>query len=200
MHPQFASRTSVPAPRAGRSPMTRLLGAAALAVALCGSGAAHAGLITFDNPGEIDIDNATDTARYHEAGFVIAGPSASFLPLDGAMVGGFDTTPFTLSQEAGGPFGLQSFDVAPEDLGFGPGMLFVSGLLDGVQVASLVVDLSSASSQLLDSSWAKLTAVSFSGTGGFALDNIATVPEPRSFALVGAALLIAATSRQRRRR
>lgn len=185
------------------SPLSRLAGAAALAAALCSGGAAHAGLVTFDNPGQIDIDNTTDVARYHEAGFVISGPSASFLPLDDALFGGFDDTAFSFSQDGGGRFSLQSFDVVPEDFGFGTdaGTLFVSGLLDGVQVASLSVDLASASHLLFDSRWAQLTEVSFSSTGGFALDNIAaSVPEPGSLALVGAALLMAVSSRQRRRR
>lgn len=178
--------------------LPRLVGAAAVAAALCGGGAAHAGLLTFDHPGLIDIDNATDIARYHEAGFVISGPSASFLPLDDAMFGGFDSTPFTLSREGGGLFSLQSFDALPEDFGFGPGTLLVSGLLDGVQVASLAADLSSASHLVLDSRWAQLTEVSFSGTGGFALDNIAAnVPEPGSLALTGSALLIALGRRRR---
>lgn len=177
--------------------MNRFLGAVALAAALCSSGAAQAGLVTFDNPGVIDIDNNTGIATYTEAGFVISGPATSFLPLDGAMVGGFDTTPFSLSLLTGGVFGLQSIDIAAYDLGFGPGMLALVGLLGGAQVASLNIDLASAGSVLFDSSWAQLTSVSFSATSGFALDNIASVPEPGSFALAGAALLMAATRRRR---
>lgn len=170
-----------------------------LAVALCCGGAAHAGLVNFNDPGVVDIDNATGLASYAEAGFAISGPAASFLPLDGALVGGFDATPFSFGAAGGGMFGLQLLDVAPYDLGFGPGVLVLTGLVGGVEVVSRSVDLAGAASLSFDAAWSQLTAVSFTASGGFALDNVSTVPEPGGFALAGVALALAGAMRWRRR-
>ena len=60
-------------------------------------------------------------------------------------------------------------------------------------------DLTSAGSLSFDSAWASLTSVSFSSaTGGFALDNINAIPEPGSFMLAGAGLLLVGVTRRRR--
>lgn len=178
--------------------MKSFLSAVALAAALCSGGAAHAGLVNFNSPGVIDIDSATDIATYGEAGYVITGPVTSFLLIDDALVGGFDSTPFTFSRLGGGGFTLQSLDIAGYDLGFGPGMLFLSGKVGGTEVASRSFDLASAGSVSFDSSWANLTSVTFSASGGFALDNISAVPEPGGFMLAGAGLLMLAVARRRR--
>ncbi len=169
-----------------------------LSAVVCIGGAAHAGLITFNDPAVIEINNDTGVATYAEAGFVITGLATSFLTIDEALVGGFDATPFTLSVLGGGSFVLQSLDIEAFDLGFGPGTLIVAGLFDGVEVASRSFDLATETGSVsFDSAWANLSSVRFSATGGFALDNINAVPEPTSILLAGAGLLLA-TGRRRR--
>ena len=101
--------------------------AMACAAALCAVGTAQAGVLTFNDPGVIDIDNNTNVATYTESGFTVSGQAATFLPLDSALVGGFDGTPFSLKNLFGGAFSLLSLDYAFYDLGFAPGLLTVTG-------------------------------------------------------------------------
>ncbi len=171
--------------------MKTLLTSMALAAALCTGTLAQAAVVTFNNPGQIVI--APDgTATYTEAGFTISGQAATFLTLNDALIGGLDSSFFSLRTVTSGRFGLQSLDYAFFDLGFGlpPGSLSVIGLLNGAQVASQVFSLGAGSTASFGTAWANLTEVRFSGTTGFALDNITAtaVPEPGSLALACVAL------------
>lgn len=176
----------------------KLLTAVALAAALCAGSAAHAAVITFNDPAVIQIDPDTQVATYAEAGFTISGPAASFLPIGVApdpmvLVGGFDTTPFSLMQAGGGEFSLFSLDYDFYDLGFGgaTSTLTIMGLLSGGAMVSRIVDLSGAATLMFGAEWARVSEVSFSGTAGFSLDNInaVPVPEPGTLALSSLALL-----------
>jgi len=98
--------------------MKTLLTTLACAVALCTGTVAQAAVVTFNNPGVINI--APDgTATYTEAGFTISGEAASFLTLNDALIGGLDSSFFSLRTVGAGRFGLQSLDYAFFDLGFG---------------------------------------------------------------------------------
>ena len=88
-----------------------------LLAAFCLAGSAQAAVLTFDDPGVVEIDNGV--ATYTEAGFAISGLAASFLPIDQRLVGGFDATPFSLMLAGGGSFSLRSLDHDFFDLGFG---------------------------------------------------------------------------------
>ena len=184
--------------------MKHLLIAAALVAALCSGGAAQAGVLTFDDPAIVDIDNNIGIATYTERGFTISGPAASFLTLNDSLVGGIDaSTPFSLKALGGGPFSLLSLDHAFFDLGFGapPGALIVTGLLNGVQVASQQLSLGDLASFGFGAGWARVSEVTFSGTTGFALDNLSVlaIPEPGTLALTAAGLAAVLFSRRRRR-
>ena len=180
--------------------MKKLLTAVACVAALCAGGWAHAGVLTFNDPGLVDID-INDVATYTEGSFTISGQAASFLTLDGALVGSIVGTPFSLKTVDGGPFSLLAFDYAFYDLGLGDpsGTLSVVGLFDGQEVASDVFDLGALTNASFGSQWASLTEVTFTGTTGFSLDNISAVPEPSSLALAAIGLMgVVAGARKRR--
>ena len=191
--------------------MKKMLAALACAAALCAGGASHAAVLTFDDPGLIDIDNNTGIATYTESGFALAGPAASFLLLDAALVGDTDGANGILSLKAvgGAAFALLSMDYAFYDLGFGadPGTLSVIGLLNGVQVASQTLTLGSLKSFSFGAGFAGLTEVDFIGTTAFALDNVNAVavnappvPEPATVALMATGLLGLMLQARRRRK
>ena len=178
----------------------RLLAWAAVA-ALCSAGAAQAAtIITFDNPGVIDIIG--NTAIYTESGYTISGQAADFLPLNNALVGGFfGAQSFSLKAVGGGAFSLMSLDFAYFDLGDTPGNLTITALRGGVQVAASIVSLATPGTIFITGPWLNVNTVTFSATSGFSLDNIgvSAVPEPGSLAFMAAGLAALGASRVRRR-
>lgn len=183
--------------------MKSFLTTLACAAALGATGAAHAALITFDDPGVIAIDG--DAARYTEAGYAIGGPATSFLligepPTAGVLVGGFADTPsFGLTAAGGGAFALLGFDYGFFDLGVEPGSLTVTGLFDGLPVGELALSLGSTTRVALGAAFASVTEVRFSATSGFLLDNVSAVPEPGTLALASVALVAGLGAARRRR-
>lgn len=192
--------------------MKHSLTALACAAALFAAGAAQAAVLTFNDPGVIDI-SAANVATYTESGYKVSGAAASFLlignpPLTGVLVGGFAddlgvTMPFSLMSSTGAAFALLALDYAFYDLGTAAGTLSVTGLLNGVQVATRSFALAGQSSFNFSgfSVWGNVTEVRFNGSSGFSLDNISAVPEPSTLALSSSALvLIGLAVRKRRRR
>ena len=180
--------------------MKRLISSLALTAALCLGHGAQAGVMTFDNPGVIDIDPMTNVATYTEAGFKIFGDAASFLTLADGLLG-FSGAPLSLKAVDETPFALASLDYSFFHLGLGeiPGELTVIGLLGGMQVASLSLSLGALASATFGADWSTLTEVTFSATSAFLLDNINAVPEPGSAPMIGLALAGLAFGVRRRR-
>ena len=179
----------------------RFLAAALLVLGLGQS--AHAGLLRFDTPDPIAID-ANNVATYTEAGFTLSSQAPDFLLLDdgagnGMLVGGFfGAGPVTLKAAGGGLFSLLSLDFGYFDLGDPPGLLAITGLLNGQQVATQTLTLGALASVQFGSPWASLSEVMFSATSGFQLDNIAAaVPEPGSMVLLGLGLSALASRRRK---
>ncbi len=193
------------------------LRALALAAMLACAGGAQAAALTFNNGSLIDFDFDAGTATYTESGFQIIGRAfesdfgiqdkTAGDASDQALVGGFKdldgmTMPFTLRAVGGGAFGLRSLQFAFFDLGDAPGALTVSGMLGGLEVASQTLSplLETYSSVDFGANWLALDAVTFTGSSGFALDNISAVPEPGSLALALAGLVLVGASVRRTQR
>jgi hypothetical protein len=150
---------------------------------------AQAGVINFDQPGLIEIDNATGNAVYREAGFALSGDAASFLQLDGVGTGAsgglFLAAGSTLSIMAGDGslFSFLGLDAGSNDATV-PAMLDIVGIFADKTQQDLMLSLSSLGPQSL-SGWSGLTELRFMAGADILLDNIAlsAVPEPGSLAM-----------------
>ena len=183
--------------------MKKIVSAIACALALGMGGGAHAGLVTFDPPSLIDINPVTFGATYTEAGFVLSGDAASFLPLDGIGRAGSEGlfvlggATLTLAPVNGGLFDLLSIDYGlfdPSTAG-SASELMIHGLFADSSQRDLTLGLGSLSNVAFQN-WKALRQVSFLANTEFVLDNLNVVPEPGSMALVGTSLALLLLARR----
>jgi len=179
--------------------MKKLFSAVTLALALGASQAAGAAVIDFDNPGLIDIDNASGAAVYREAGFRLDGDAAAFLTIDGlgsAFSGALvliDGGSFNLRANNAGLFSFSGLAAGALDEGAGA-ILDITGIFGDSSQRSAKLDLSQLGAFSFPM-WTGLTQLRFVAGGDVVIDDIrvdaADVPEPASIALLllGAGML-----------
>ncbi len=171
--------------------MKKVLHQLALAVALGACSVAHAGVINFDTPALIDIDNNTGAGTYNEAGFAITGTAGTFLQLDGVgtnMSAGlalFADNAITLAAGMGAPFSFAGLDAGLFDPA-ASGTLSITGFFENNTQENLTIMLAELSSYAF-TDWNGLTSLSLSASADLIIDSLvvdADVPEPGSIAMI----------------
>lgn len=187
--------------------MKKILAGLACAAAFGAAPVTQAAVVTFNNPGIVEVDNTTNIATYTEAGLKISGDAASFLPIDGIGVdssGALVVQPYSTLRlfVDSGTFDLLSASLGVFDA-FGAGAMGTVNIVGGGMTSMISL------AQLTSFSFAgytNLQQVTFTSDVAFILDNInfeangAAVPEPASLGLAGVALAGLMAARRRRHR
>jgi MYXO-CTERM domain-containing protein len=170
--------------------MRKLIRLLAVALAVVASAPGRAEVIDFNNPGVIDIDNATNRALYREAGFSLTGDAAGFLPIDGVGTGASGGLVLfagnTLSIMSGDdlPFNFSALDAGRFDAAIAA-TLGITGIFSNAPQRDLSVPLAGLGPLSL-SGWNGLTELRLSANADLVLDNLSVSPVPEP----GAALML----------
>jgi hypothetical protein len=157
---------------------------------------AQAGVINFDTPALIEIDNNTGIGTYSEGGFAITGLAGSFLQLDGAGTGLtaglalFADSAVTLTSSMGAPFSFAGLDAGLSDPS-APGTLTITGFFENNTQQNLTIMLAELS-RFTFTNWNDLTSLSLSASADLVVDSLvvdADVPEPGSIAMIALGLV-----------
>lgn len=170
--------------------MRKLMCTLAAVLAMSVAPAVNAATINFNNPGLIQIDDGTNVATYGEAGFLLRGDAAAFLPIDGLGSGGsgglvvFGGNTISLGTADGSLFDFAGLDAGLFNEGT-PATLSLTGIFGAGTQLSTMLTLGELGSLDL-AAWNGLSELRFSASADLVLDNIqvSPVPEPDTVAML----------------